>query len=150
MASLSCAQPWGDSSEGAWEHSPGSSHQGVLFCIPWQHAGPGGGGWGCPGLLHGEGPELLQRHPGSWAPVAGGPQPLQVSKAGQRVLIPLAPTERFCLQHRDPRWGLGTKPAPPRVNYLQPPLHPAPLKAKSTTLAPVFEAGSPAPGPVFS
>ena len=51
----------------------------------------------------------------------------------------MAPPGRRCLQQRKPCWGSGTKPAPPHVPYLQPHLHPTPVKA---TLAP-GSVGSP-------
>lgn len=54
------------------------------------------------------------------------PQLIQVSKPGQGVPTPLAPPERWCPQQRDPGWGSGTKPSPPHVAHLQPPLRPAP------------------------
>ncbi|XP_069658439.1 uncharacterized protein [Haliaeetus albicilla] len=84
------------------------------------------------------------------------PQPIQVSKPGQGVPTPLAPPERWCPQQRDPGWGSGTKPSPPHVAHLQPPLRPAPPRpapvraVEPSTLAPAPEEGSPAPGPVSS
>ncbi|XP_054678702.1 T-cell activation Rho GTPase-activating protein-like [Grus americana] len=38
------------------------------------------------------------------------PQPIQVSKPGQGVPIPLAPADRRCPRQRKPGWGSGTKP----------------------------------------